>query len=672
MPLTVPVPLALGRFKQLPQRSTEVWQGGLVRMPMWIDDPVNPDEAPPYRPTGVIWVSLGAGLMHVDLAKSEDAATPAFALATLLEFGLKFNRSGMGRPSRIEVADPALRDVLADMLVPLNTTVDLVPALPAVAQALQSFEEHSGGGSRIAGLLESPGVTHDDLRGFADAAALFYTARPWVHLANEDLIVVDAPKSPAALRHVSVLGHGGQEFGLAFYGSRAELERLLDPVSVNRRPPTHAYGVTFGPKHELPFADVDAWDDLALPVASEQAYPLAADVFVDGRAQRPTRAELHHMEALLRALAATTEEELDSGRWKKIVVTAGGPRTLTFTLPLLLEAESGGAPAGRAGARGSGTEPMLARIQSFLAGQEFGSIDDVNAALGNAMNTRRFDGDAEPATDATPLARAQDLAWRAMEASGRLRIKLARQALALSRDCADAWLVLAGAVSDPASARPLFEEAVSAGARAIGADRFAELSGEFWGHIETRPYMRARLELAQTFVAVGRMDDALEHFREMLRLNPNDNQGIRYLLVPLLLEVGHDREATEWLDRYPDDAGATLAYARVLLRFRAEGDSAASRALLAAAVGTNRFVVDHLLERTEAPIIPYESFALGSPEEASAAGDDLLPAFRKTVGALAWLATEGPKAQVAARQKATRKRRSGTRGGGKKGHAGRP
>ena len=64
MALTVPIPLALGRFKQLPQRSGDTWQGGLVRLPVWIDHPTQP-EGEPYRPTGALWVSLRTGLIHL-------------------------------------------------------------------------------------------------------------------------------------------------------------------------------------------------------------------------------------------------------------------------------------------------------------------------------------------------------------------------------------------------------------------------------------------------------------------------------------------------------------------------------------------------------------------------------------------------------------------------------
>jgi hypothetical protein len=77
-----------------------------------------------------------------------------------------------------------------------------------------------------------------------------------------------------------------------------------------------------------------------------------------------------------------------------------------------------------------------------------------------------------------------------MEAHGRLRTKRARQALAISEDCADAWVLLAEEASTPDAAVERYERAVLAGAAAIGADEFASLRGQFWGHLETRPYMR--------------------------------------------------------------------------------------------------------------------------------------------------------------------------------------
>jgi hypothetical protein len=69
------ISVALARFKRLPQRTGEVWQGGIVRFPTWAEDPADPD-GPPLRPSGAIWVSLRTGLVHAALAKEGAEATP--------------------------------------------------------------------------------------------------------------------------------------------------------------------------------------------------------------------------------------------------------------------------------------------------------------------------------------------------------------------------------------------------------------------------------------------------------------------------------------------------------------------------------------------------------------------------------------------------------------------
>jgi hypothetical protein len=49
-----------------PQRAAEIWQGGIVRLPAWIDNKEDP-AGPPYRPAGALWVSLRTGLVHMGL-----------------------------------------------------------------------------------------------------------------------------------------------------------------------------------------------------------------------------------------------------------------------------------------------------------------------------------------------------------------------------------------------------------------------------------------------------------------------------------------------------------------------------------------------------------------------------------------------------------------------------
>jgi hypothetical protein len=203
MSSSLPLPIALGRFKQLPQRSNEIWQGGLVRLPAWVDNPQDPD-GPPYRPTGALWVSLRTGLPHLAVAEQGEAGNADLALKALIEFGLKQSKRLAGRPSIIQVRDARLAEALSGTMSTLNTSVMLVEEMPAVAEALQSLEAASGGGRRHPGMLEGADVTLDLLRGFADAAAAFNLMQAriqsYVKERTEMLAAIARASSPCTVR----------------------------------------------------------------------------------------------------------------------------------------------------------------------------------------------------------------------------------------------------------------------------------------------------------------------------------------------------------------------------------------------------------------------------------------------------------------------------------------
>lgn len=54
-----------------------------------------------------------------------------------------------------------------------------------------------------------------------------------------------------------------------------------------------------------------------------------------------------------------------------------------------------------------------------------------------------------------------------------------------------------------------------------------------WGHIENRAYMRALQYRADIYWDEGKNDQAIKLFRLLLKLNPNDNQGVRYEIAGL-------------------------------------------------------------------------------------------------------------------------------------------
>jgi tetratricopeptide (TPR) repeat protein len=250
---------------------------------------------------------------------------------------------------------------------------------------------------------------------------------------------------------------------------------------------------------------------------------------------------------------------------------------------------------------------------------------------------RQFAGLGGDTAPDTPPGQAQELIYRAFdEQNPRRRVELAREALRLCPDCADAHVLLAEHAATRKEALAQYELGVAAGERAIGPDGFRDAAGHFWGVLETRPYMRARLGLAHALWTAGKRDAGVGHLRDMLRLNPNDNQGVRYTLAGFLLFLDRDAELAQLLDQYRDDGSATWAYTAALLAFRRHGDTPDARKLLQQAIRTNRHVTTYLLD-AKFPDEPPDYISPGGESEALEYVNGFLAGWKSTAGAVAWV-----------------------------------
>jgi len=196
------------------------------------------------------------------------------------------------------------------------------------------------------------------------------------------------------------------------------------------------------------------------------------------------------------------------------------------------------------------------------------------------------------------------------------RYDLAMQALSTSLDCADGWNFLANEVAQSDfEALAFCREGVRAGERALGERFMEDNAGHFWGLIETRPYMRARAGLAQTLWDLGQHEEAAEVWEGTLRLNPNDNQGIRYLLLNACLWVQDLEGAKALVDQYPDDCAAWMTYGKVLYFFLKE-DRKEALDRLKEAVSRNPHVVSFLKAPSKLPKTAPDFYSPGSKDEA--------------------------------------------------------
>lgn len=275
-------------------------------------------------------------------------------------------------------------------------------------------------------------------------------------------------------------------------------------------------------------------------------------------------------------------------------------------------------------------------LSRMMADQNFKSAAEANAFLEKQVDAGALDWDSlGPGPAATPLQQAQELFYQALDAGSRgKRVKMARQALALCEECADAWLLLAEEEAITRSDREKYvTRALEAAERLLGPKGFEEYRGHFWSFHETRPYMRARQALAEVLAENGKLEEAVAHWEAMLDLNLNDNQGIRMELLRAYLERNEQEKAAALFRRYPDDGSCEMLYGRVILHV-ARGDEKAARKSLSQASKINAHVPQFLLGRRPLPRKLPELITWGGEDEAGAYAVDYWRLWQKTPGAL--------------------------------------
>lgn len=145
-------------------------------------------------------------------------------------------------------------------------------------------------------------------------------------------------------------------------------------------------------------------------------------------------------------------------------------------------------------------------------------------------------------------------------------------------------------------ARRLWTDAVRLGREAIPAGFHKGRDRLSWGWLENRPYLRALQGLGCSHLELGKKDEALAIFEELLDLNPDDNQGVRELALELYLEAGRMDKARELVNvKYKDDAMAGLLYGRSLVLFKT-GDRKRAEQELKAALSLSPKIAAELLK----------------------------------------------------------------------------
>ncbi|MGQ9659164.1 MAG: SEC-C metal-binding domain-containing protein [Thermochromatium sp.] len=181
---------------------------------------------------------------------------------------------------------------------------------------------------------------------------------------------------------------------------------------------------------------------------------------------------------------------------------------------------------------------------------------------------------------------------------------------------------------------PVLDRGWSILERALPSDTSRRLP---WSIEANRPALRLlfRRSLAQT--QEGRLKEARRTLETLLRLNPEDNHGVRAELMNLYLRDGENERALALARCFPGDRLADLAYGEVLALYRL-GHEERARTVLETAIRRLPRIPHYLTrKRIKPPRLNPFGFTLGGEDQAWLYREAMRDVWAAEPGVLDWL-----------------------------------
>lgn len=345
----LPRQYALGELHGLPKSDAGgTWEIGIVEIP-----------APEHVGSGVGHVAVcvsenGAGMSLPSRDRlADDAAFQAMASHAM-------NPPAPGVPGvgylptivRISKMPASMQMHFARCTKSLGIRTEFATVLPRLrdfeemindmAEDESSIDENDDDGGKA--LMVQPGMTVERVAAFADAANAFFRARPWKLQNQEVLWKIDPAPSEPGMGYVTIMGAGGEEFGLGFIPSVQAFELMnaapMDPKDLVSSMDTPLWSVMFDTIETMHVEDGALWEHHGFNTAGKNAFPTMVGTTLttpteeeepDFRALRPSGEMLTFTEGLLRAVALLSRADVATGRFTATVPTFDGSREYTLT-----------------------------------------------------------------------------------------------------------------------------------------------------------------------------------------------------------------------------------------------------------------------------------------------------------------------------------------------------
>jgi tetratricopeptide (TPR) repeat protein len=241
-----------------------------------------------------------------------------------------------------------------------------------------------------------------------------------------------------------------------------------------------------------------------------------------------------------------------------------------------------------------------------------------------------------PKESLTIKEQAQDLIFEAVDLPEDKGYELALKALQMDPDCIEAYEYLGALEPITETAILYYKNGIEIGKRNFSKTYFKDSIGQFWMVHETRAFMRCMQAYADCLKDMGRYHDSVSVYEEMIRLNPNDNQGVRDQLLLYLIRLNEFNKFIKYDKMFKEDFGAFISFNRALFAFKTEGISANSNGLLQKAIKSNKYVLTKLISKTFNADFP-EVYGIGDVNEALFYCYFAHKIWHETAGAIDWI-----------------------------------
>lgn len=175
------------------------------------------------------------------------------------------------------------------------------------------------------------------------------------------------------------------------------------------------------------------------------------------------------------------------------------------------------------------------KLQEFMQKYNAGEIDYTNTILDDAYELLEKAENAKSKTQA---------------------IKYAKKAYDMCPDCFDAVLFQVHLEDNPLKRWKLLEEGLEFEKDRLENEGYFKKDniGHFYGMFETRPYIRGLFAKADYLVLDGKIKQARDVCKEILKLNKNDNTGARYLLMAIYAFLEEENDMLKLFKKYPEES----------------------------------------------------------------------------------------------------------------------